>query len=202
MQWIFRNFAPVMFWNRFGKRKIADWPDAEWPSYVPKYHLSDFAAIDFEAANAELTSACSMGVVIVRDDEIADEFYSLIQPVPNYYDFWTTKVHGIRKKDTENAPLFPAVWYKVAYKLKGLPMVAHGSLFDERVLKALHQYYNIRYPGYQFYCTHRGSEKLLTDVENHKVQTLAKHFGYDYEQKKHNALADAEACAVVAMNIF
>ena len=191
-----------MFWNRFRKRKIADWPDAEWPSYVPKYHLSDFAAIDFEAANAKPTSACSMGIVIVHDDEIADEFYSLIQPVPNYYDFWTTKVHGIKKKDTENAPLFPEVWYKVAYKLKGLPMVAHGSLFDERVLKALHQYYNIRYPDYQFYCTHRGSEKLLHDVENHKVHTLAKHFGYDYEQKKHNALADAEACAVVAMNIF
>ena len=191
-----------MFWKLFRKRKIADWPDAEWPSYVPKHHLSDFAAIDFEAANAQLTSACSVGIVIVRNDKIVDEFYSLLHPQPNYYDFWTTKVHGIRKKDTENAPLFPEVWRKVAHKLKGLPMVAHGSLFDERVLKALHQYYNMRYPDYRFYCTHRGSEKLLTDVANHKVQTLAKHFGHDYGQNKHNALADAEACAVVAMNIF
>ena len=45
----FRNFAADMFWNR-KKQKIkgADWPDAEWPSYIPKYHLDDFAAIDFE----------------------------------------------------------------------------------------------------------------------------------------------------------
>lgn len=195
-----------MFWKRKERKeeiKLADWPDAEWPSYIPKYHLHDFAAIDFEAANAELTSACSMGVVIVRDDEIADKFYSLLHPQPNYYDFWTTKVHGIKKKDTEEAPLFPEAWRHISRKLKGLPMVAHGTLFDERVLKALHAYYRIRYPGYKFYCTYRGSEKLLPDVESHKVQSLAMHFGYDYEQKKHhNALADAEACAIVAMHIF
>ncbi len=195
-----------MFWNRKKKeqqqQKLADWPDAEWPSYIPKYHLHDFAAIDFEAANAEVTSACSMGIVIIRDDEIVDEFYSLIKPVPDYYDFWTTKVHGIRKKDTENAPLFPEVWRKVARKVRGLPMVAHGSLFDERVLKGLHEYYHLRYPDFKFYCTHRGSEKLLPDVENHKLQTVAKHFGYDYTKKHHHALADAEACAVIAMNIF
>jgi len=200
-----------MFWNRknqpkeTAKEKIrggGDWPDAEWPGYIPKYHLSDFAAIDFEAANAELTSACSVGVVIVRNDEIVDRFYSLIKPVPNHYDFWTTKVHGIKKKDTENAESFPAVWYRVAHKVAGLPMVAHGKSFDERVLRALHQYYHIKYPNYPFYCTHLGSQQLVPDVENHKVQTVALHFGYDIEKNHHNALADAEACAVIAMHIF
>lgn len=190
-----------MLWNRIGERKIADWPDTEWPSCIPKYHLRDFVAIDFEAANAELTSACSMGLIIVRDDEVVDSFYSLLHPVPDYYDFWTTKVHGIKRKDTMDAPWFPEVWSYVSYKVKGLPMVAHGSSFDERVLKALHEYYYIRYPEYKFYCTHHGSEKLLPDLENHKLQTVAKHFGYDLEHH-HHALADAEACAVIAMNIF
>lgn len=181
--------------------KLGDWTDAEWPSYIPKYHLRDFAAIDFEAANGELTSACSVGVVIVHDDEIAETFYSLIKPVPNHYDFYTTKVHHIKYKDTVNAETFPQVWYQVAYKLKGLQMVAHGISFDERVLKALHQYYHIKYPNYKFYCTHLGSEALVHDVENHKLQTLAKHYGYDLTNH-HHALADAEACAVIAMNIF
>ena len=178
-----------------------DWSDAEWPSYIPKYHLHDFAAIDFEAANGELTSACSVGVVIVRNDQIDETFYSLIKPVPNKYDFWTTKVHGIRYKDTEHAESFPVVWHKIAYKLIGLPMVAHGISFDERCLKALHKYYHIKYPNYKFYCTHLGSEILVPDIENHKLQTVAKHFGYDLTQH-HHALADAEACAVIAMNIF
>ena len=46
--------------------------------------MKDFAAIDFETANNERTSVCSVGVVIVRDGEIVDTFYSLIQPEPNY----------------------------------------------------------------------------------------------------------------------
>ena len=40
--------------------------------------MRDFAAIDFETANNERTSICSVGVVIVRDGEIVDTFYSLI----------------------------------------------------------------------------------------------------------------------------
>ena len=184
------------------KQKLAEWPDAEWPAYIPKYHLDDFAAIDFEGANGEITSACSVGVVIVRDNQIVERFYSLIKPVPNYYDFFTTKVHGIRKKDTEDADLFPAVWFRVADKLKGLPLVAHGKSYDERCLKALHAHYHLKYPDYPFYCTHLGSQLLVPDLENHKVQTVALHFGYDIKKNHHNAVADAEACAVIAMNIF
>ena len=44
--------------------------------------MRDFAAIDFETANNERTSVCSVGVVIVRDGELVDSFYSLIQPEP------------------------------------------------------------------------------------------------------------------------
>ena len=36
--------------------------------------MRDFAAIDFETANNERTSVCSVGVVIVRDGEIVDTF--------------------------------------------------------------------------------------------------------------------------------
>lgn len=190
-----------MTWNE-NRQKIGDWPDAERPSYIPKYHLHDFAAIDFEGANGEVTSACSMGVVIVRADEIVERFYSLIKPVPNKYDFWTTKVHGITYKDTNHAPLFPEVWDHVKDKVRGLPMVAHGISFDERVLKALHELYHIPYPNFKFYCTHLGSELLVPELENHKLQTVAKHFGYDLEGNHHNAVADAEACAVIAMNLF
>ena len=170
-------------------------------SFIPEEHLDDFAAIDFEAANGAVTSACSMGLVIVRDNEIVERFYSLIKPVPNKYDFYTTKVHGISYKDTKNADHFPKVWAQVADKVQGLPMVAHGSSFEERVLKALHKLYHIPYPNFRFYCTHLGSEALFPDLENHKLYNVAKYFGFDLTHR-HNALADAEACAVIAMNIF
>ncbi len=41
--------------------------------------MKDFAAIDFETANNEHTSICSVGVVIYRYGKKVDEFYSLIK---------------------------------------------------------------------------------------------------------------------------
>ena len=38
--------------------------------------MKDFAAIDFETANSEPTSVCSVGVVIVRDGLIVN--YSIL----------------------------------------------------------------------------------------------------------------------------
>ena len=49
--------------------------------------MQNFAAIDFETANAERTSVCAVGVVVVRDGQVTDTFYSLIQPEPNYYSY-------------------------------------------------------------------------------------------------------------------
>ena len=53
-----------------------------------KESMDNFAAIDFETANNERTSVCSVGVVIVKDGEIVDKFYSLIHPEPDYYLYW------------------------------------------------------------------------------------------------------------------
>ena len=39
--------------------------------------MKDFAAIDFETANQQRTSVCSVGIVIVRDGEISRQ---LLQP--------------------------------------------------------------------------------------------------------------------------
>lgn len=66
--------------------------------------MKDFAAIDFETANYERSSVCSVGLVIVRGGEIVDKFYSLIKPEPEYYTFRCSQVNGLCAADTENAP--------------------------------------------------------------------------------------------------
>ncbi|MDD4500229.1 MAG: exonuclease, partial [Bacteroidales bacterium] len=47
--------------------------------------MKDFAAIDFETANEQPSSVCSVGVVVVRNGEIAETIYRLIKPEPEYY---------------------------------------------------------------------------------------------------------------------
>ena len=47
-------------------------------------NLKDFASIDFEIANVNRSSVCSVGVAIVKDRKIVDTFYSLINSKRRY----------------------------------------------------------------------------------------------------------------------
>lgn len=69
--------------------------------------MKDFVAIDFETANNLRFSVCSVGVVIVRNGEIVDKFYSLIYPEPDYFTYWTTQVNGLTLAEVEDAPRIP-----------------------------------------------------------------------------------------------
>lgn len=164
--------------------------------------MRDFAAIDFETANQERTSVCSVGVVIVRDGEIVDSFYSLIQPEPNYYNYWCTKVHGITRNDTESAPLFPEVWKQIEPLIEGLPLVAHNKSFDESCLKAVFRCYRMDYPDYEFHCTYQAARQVFPKgLTNYQLHTVAARCGYQL-RNHHHALADAEACAWIAREIL
>ena len=163
--------------------------------------MTNFAAIDYETANCERSSVSSVGVVVVRDGKIVDTFYSLIQPEPNYYNYWCTEVHGLTRRDTEEAPVFPEVWAQIAPMIEGLPLVAHNSPFDEGCLRAVFDVYQMDYPEYEFYDTCRASRRAFPDLENHQLHTVSAACGYCLEHH-HHALADAEACARIAMEIL
>lgn len=163
--------------------------------------MKDFAAIDFETANYERTSVCSVGVVIVRGGVIVDTFYSLIQPEPNYYKYWCSQVHGLCREDTEDAPVFPYVWAQIEPLIEGLPLVAHNKTFDEGCLKAVFRCYQMDYPDYEFLDTLAASRRLLPNLPNHQLDTVAAVCGFPMENH-HHALADAEACAHIALQIL
>lgn len=163
--------------------------------------MRDFAAIDFETANNERSSVCSVGIVIVRDGEIVDSFYSLINPEPNYYNYWCSQVHGLTREGTDTAPIFPEVWKQIEPLIEGLPLVAHNRPFDESCLKAVFRVYQMDYPDYEFYDTLCVSRRVLPDLENHQLHTVAAACGYQLENH-HHALADAEACAWIAREIL
>ena len=157
--------------------------------------MKDFAAIDFETANGQRSSVCSVGVVIVRDGKIVDRFYSLIQPIPNYYSLWTTRIHGLTKSDTDGQPLFPDVWALIHDKIAGLPLVAHNRPFDEGCLRAVFAEFGMEYPEYEFHCTLAASRRCLR-LPNHRLHTVSAACGYDLTAH-HHALADAVACSYV-----
>ncbi len=164
--------------------------------------MKDFAAIDFETANRHLSSVCSVGIVVVRNEIIVDRFYSLIHPVPNYYAPTNIAIHGITKEDTDAEDYFPEVWSGVEKIIEGLPLVAHNSRFDEGCLKAVFKRFQLDYPNYEFYCTCTASRRHFgKSLPNHRLPTVAKRCGYNLETH-HHALCDAEAAAVIAIKIL
>ena len=162
--------------------------------------MLNFAAIDFETANNERSSVCSVGIAIVRDGKIVDKFYSLIKPEPEYYNYWCSQVHGLSLDDTMEAPVFPDVWAQIEPMIEGLPLVAHNKAFDESCLKAVFRVYQMDYPDYDFHCTCIASRKVWPEGP-HNLDIIAARCGYDLENH-HHALADAEACAAIALQIL
>lgn len=164
--------------------------------------MKDFVAIDFETANQHRTSVCSVGVVKVADGRITDKYYSLIKPEPEYYSYFNTMVHGLTASDTADARIFPEVWEEIEPLIAGLPLVAHNSSFDEGCLKAVFRMYRMDYPEYEFHCTCRASRRQLNGIlPNHQLHTVAQYCGYELENH-HHALADAEACAAIAIRLL
>ena len=173
--------------------------------------MKDFAAIDFETANFERTSVCAVGVVIVKNGEMADSFYSLIHPEPDYYNWRCSSVNGLCQEDTEDAPIFPDVWKQIEPKIAGLPLVAHNKAFDKNCLKAVFRMYGMDYPDYPFYCTLIASRRvwpgghhnldIIAPGGHHNLDIIAARCGYDLKNH-HHALADAEACAAIALEIL
>jgi DNA polymerase-3 subunit epsilon len=164
--------------------------------------MLDFAAIDFETANEFPSSVCSVGVVVVRGGEVVDKFYSLIHPEPEYYQWFCQRVHGLTPEDTEEAPVFPYVWTQIEPLIEGLPLIAHNARFDEGCLKAVFRVYRMDYPDYVFNDTLAASRRRFgCRLPNHQLQTVAAACGYDLFNH-HHALADAEACAAIALAIL
>lgn len=162
--------------------------------------MKDFVAIDFETANSERTSVCSVGIVIYRNGVKVDEFYSLIKPEPEYYNYHCSQVHGLTAEDTQDAPIFPDVWKLIAPKIEGLPLVAHNKAFDESCLKAVFRCYQMDYPDYRFYCTLKKSREVWPEGR-HNLDVIAAKCGYNL-LNHHHALADADACAAIALEIL
>lgn len=166
--------------------------------------MDNFVAIDVETANYEPTSICAIGAVKVCDGCITDRFYRLVRPEPNWYlRRFTEEIHGISRQDTDNEPCFHEVWRELAPIIGNLPLVAHNKQFDERCIRATFRMYGMDYPDFPFYCTLTKARTTIprTLLSSYSLPYLCDFLGIPFNNH-HNALADAEACAKIAMTIL
>ncbi|MDY5628071.1 3'-5' exonuclease [Limosilactobacillus coleohominis] len=159
----------------------------------------NFIAMDFETASPKRFSACSLSLVVVRHNQIVDEFYSLINP-QTPFSWRNTQIHGIHESDVVNAPTFPDIWQHInPFFAPDKLVIAHNATFDNSVLKNTLQHYQITLPAYQTLDTLRTSQKLFPNLPNHKLNTVADALNIELNHH-HNALDDAQACADILIH--
>lgn len=164
---------------------------------IPK----DFIAIDFETANLNRCSPCSIGVVIVKNNKIIDCFERLIKPHQDYsqFDSINVQIHGITPQMVKNAPSFDEVMQDILPMLDHSTIVAHNMMFDCSVLCRTLSLYNISRPTCKTLCTCNISRIAFPDLISHKLDIISKYLGIDLDH--HNAVSDAQACAQILLNI-
>ena len=162
----------------------------------------NFVSIDFETANYERTSACSIGIVIVQNGEITHTEHHLIRPYPDYYLSQNTQIHGLTSNDTVDAPSFEELWPRIAKYFQNTLVVAHNASFDISVLRATLSHYNIGYPIFNYYCTLRLAKFAIPSLANHKLPTVCKAVEAKHMLKHHDALSDAIGCAEILTHLI
>lgn len=157
----------------------------------------NFVAIDFETANNYRKSACSLGLVVVRDGEIVDSKYWLIKPEPLEVGFYQKKVHGLSLEDLVDKPSFHELWPEIAPYFENQILVCHNAGFDISVLSHLMAHYEMEFNDYDYFCTMSGARQAFPKETSYGLSYLAFKHGIDFVH--HQALEDARACAKLAV---
>lgn len=158
----------------------------------------DFVAIDFETANGNMTSACSLGIAVVKDNRIIQVKEWYIKPTPFYFNYFNTQIHGISEADVADCPAFNELWNEILPYFEGNTLVAHNAPFDMTVLKQLIAHYGLGAPCFDYFCSCALSRKTWRNLDNHKLNTVCEHLHIDLAH--HNAASDAAGCAQIVLS--
>nr|WP_090886001.1 exonuclease domain-containing protein [Evansella caseinilytica] len=156
----------------------------------------DFIALDFEIANYNLNSACSLGLVFVDDNKIVDEKYFLIRPPRLHFNEKFSSIHGLAKADIKDAPTFDVIWEEIReFFSEDIFVVAHNAYFDMSVLKNCLLEFSLPVPDFTYVCSIPVSTRACRgEGVGASLKERTKRFGITLDEH-HHALADARACA-------
>ncbi len=160
----------------------------------------EFTAIDFETANHSAASACSVGLVKVRDGRVVDRTGWLIRPPLGHDAFteWNTRIHGIRAEDVVDAAEWLEQLPTMLDYVGGDALVAHNAGFDMGVLTAACRATGAAVPELDYACSLRVARRTY-HLDSYRLPVAAMAAGFE-DFRHHDAIADAEACAAIMIH--
>ncbi len=175
---------------------------AKWiPSAGTLLHDA-FVTVDFETANrVGGASACQVALVRVEGGEVVDEFCTYLKPPEEFIVFEFSHIHGIDRGDVEDAPSWFDIADRVVEFVADAPVYAHNATFDASVWRGLDRYYFTGTYPEAFYCTCRMARRLLPELSDHRLPTVAEYCAPGFTLNHHRADSDALACAHIVAHL-
>ena len=157
-----------------------------------------YIAFDVETPNYANDRMSAIGIAVVEDGRIAQEFYSLINP-ETYFNRFHMDLTGITPELVADQPAFPAIWEKIAPLMDSGLLLAHNAPFDLGVLAKCLRAYGIRWrSSVRYACTCQMSRRLLPGLENHRLGTLCQYLHVELDH--HHAGSDSRACGEIFLH--
>ena len=155
-----------------------------------------YIAFDVETPNRYNSRMSAIGISVVENGRIAEEFYSLVDP-EQPFDWFNTQLTGISEELVADAPTFPQLWEKIEPILSSGILVAHNASFDTGVLRRCLCDYGIDWrPTVKGLCTVTMGRSLLPGI-SHKLNDMCDYYGIDLNH--HRADSDSHACAEILL---
>lgn len=147
-------------------------------------------AIDFETANSQRCSACSIGIAVADENRNITCHHFLIKPVPCDFNDLNIHIHGITPDDVINEPTLPELWPQIWPLLDGALVIAHNAPFDVSVLRASLDGQGGAF-SFEYVDTCAMARDFLPNLPNHKLNTLCDYFNIELDH--HKADSDSKA---------
>lgn len=159
----------------------------------------DFTAIDFETANSNRASPCSVGLVKVRGGQIVDQVGTLIHPPDGFdhFDGYNTWVHGITADMVADAPRWRQVAGWILNYVGPDTLVCHNAGFDVGVLRHACTADQIPWPNLNFLCTLVLARRLFR-LPSYRLPFVAAECDVSLT-RHHQAGDDAQCAALIAV---
>ena len=148
----------------------------------------EFVALDFETANADMSSICQIGLVHFKDGSLQEEWKTYVDP-EDFFDEINVSIHGIDETTVKGAPNLRDISSRICSYLDIRIAVCHTH-FDRVALHKACERYSLRMPT----CTWLDSARVTRRTwdqcayRGYGLGNVCAILGYQFAQ--HDALED------------
>ncbi len=159
-------------------------------------NINRYIAFDVETPNRYNNRMSAIGISVIENAQIVQEYFSFVNP-EQPFDWFNTRLTGISEETVADAPVFPDLWSKIAPVMDSGILVAHNASFDMGVLRKCLCAYGIHWkPRVQGLCTVLMGRRLRPGI-SHRLNDLCDYYGICLDH--HRADSDSHACAEILL---